>query len=343
MTRLELDVKSGSTKILIGESLDRIDDLVNASRVVVVTDSRVGELYRDLLRYFRRVEIGVGENSKTISSVEKIFDYFLEQKIDRTSFVLGIGGGVVTDVTGFAASTFMRGVKFGFVPTTLLAQVDASLGGKNGVNFRSFKNMVGVIRQPEFCLVDFDFLATLPKKQIISGMAEMVKSGAISDVALFDYIEDNYHDILSLDRDKLSESVSATIRVKMKFVQEDELESRERMKLNFGHSVGHAIEKVTNLPHGYAVSIGMVAAARLSVTKGLLHSVESDRIENLVRKIGLPNEVRAERAEVLKAIAVDKKSDGESINMILLSGIGSAVIRKIRKEELKNVLKEVCN
>jgi len=342
MTLVEINGKSGHSKVMIGESFDHLDGLTAAERVVVVTDSTVGRLYGELLKRYETVEIGIGEKTKTITTVKKIYDRLLEQGIDRTSLVVGVGGGIVTDITGFAASTYMRGVRFGFVPTTLLAQVDASLGGKNGVNFKGFKNMIGTIRQPEFCLIDFNFLGTLPREQIISGVSEIIKCGAISDEGLFSYVENNRDGILSLDFSKLKEAVSSTIRVKMKFVQEDEMESKERMKLNFGHTVGHAIEKVAKIPHGYAVSIGMVAAARLSTSRGLLSARELDRIETLLKNIGLPTEISANKEELLQAIAVDKKSAGDWINMILLSRIGNATILKIRKEELKDVLQGVC-
>ena len=342
MNRVELNARNGSTRILMGDSLSYLSEQVGRERLVIITDSDVGKLYRNRLDGYDSIEIGVGERVKTLSTVKTIYERLVEMKVDRYYFIVGMGGGLVTDIAGFSASTFMRGIRFGFIPTTLLAQVDASLGGKNGVNFQGFKNMIGTIKQPEFCLIDFSFLETLSTKQILSGMAEMIKCGAISDKGLFEYIEGNHKDMISLDKSRLEKAVESTIRVKMNFVERDELEGGERMKLNFGHTVGHAIEKVTGIPHGYAVSIGMVAAARLSKTKGLLASGQLDRLEMLLRDIGLPTKIRADYEELVEAISMDKKSAGDSINMVLLSKIGSAAILKIPKEELRETVKEVC-
>ena len=332
----------GDSRTLMGNSFKRLPELVSKDNFVVVTDKKVGDLYKDQLADFRFIKIGTGERSKTLRTVEGIYEYFLEQKVDRTSYVVGLGGGLVTDVTGFAASTYMRGIRFGFVPTTLLSQVDASLGGKNGVNLRGLKNMIGIIKQPEFCLIDFNFLNTLPREQIISGMAEVVKCGAISDKNLFEYVEINCEEILDLNESKLEHVVSSAIAVKMNVVRQDEMEKGERMKLNFGHTLGHAIEKVTGIPHGYAVSVGMVAASRLSNAKGLLGRDELDRIEELLKRIGLPTRIDADVEEVFGAMSSDKKGAGDSVNMILLNGIGSSAIVRIQKEDLRKSIEGVC-
>ncbi len=339
---VELNAKSGTTKILMADSFERLVELIGEERLIVITDRNVGRLYEDRLKAYDRIEIGTGEKAKTLDTVRTIYEKFLDHKVDKSFFVVGVGGGIVTDVTGFTASTYMRGIRFGFVPTTFLAQVDASIGGKNGVNLKGLKNMIGTIRQPEFCLIDFSFLKTLSREQIISGMAEVVKSGAISDRRLFEYVEGHHREIVSLDEQKLERAVASTISVKVNFVERDETENWERMKLNFGHTIGHAVEKVAKIPHGYAIGIGMIAAANLSTARGLLPSEESERIKTLLSNIGLPTGIEADCDEVFEGISMDKKSLGNSINMVLLSRIGSATIVKIRKEELKRTLQEVC-
>ncbi len=234
------------------------------------------------------IKIGLGEGIKTIETVQQIYAELLEYEADRSTSIIGIGGGVVCDITGYVASTYLRGVRFGFVATTLLAQVDASVGGKNGVNFKGFKNMVGVFNQPEFVLCDMNLLTTLPQQEVACGFAEIVKHGAIGDVALFEYLEANYAKALSLDKDVIAKVVYDSVKLKATVVNQDEREQGERKKLNFGHTFGHAIEKTTAVPHGVAVSLGMVVASQLSVQKGLLLSTEAERIKVLLQNMRLP-------------------------------------------------------
>lgn len=342
MNSIELNAKSGTTRILVAESFGQLPNLLDHRKVIVITDSNVGRLYEERLEDYEKVIIGIGEEGKTLTTVKSIYQKFLESKVDRTYFVLGVGGGIVTDVTGFSAATYMRGLQFGFVPTTLLGQVDASIGGKNGVNFNGFKNMIGTIKQPEFCLIDFTFLNTLPREEVISGMAEIMKCGVISDRNLFKHLENNHREIMSFRRPELEKAVTSAISVKVKTVKIDETENWERMKLNFGHTVGHAVEKVSKIPHGNAISIGMIAASRLSLSKGLLTIDEFERIKTLLVKLGLPVRIRADSEEVFQAISNDKKRRGGSINMVLLAGIGNATIIRTDKDELKGVLQEVC-
>ena len=182
-----VDVKgrTGSSTIRIGASLDHLAGFVPEGKAVIVTDSVVGEHYRDRFPPYETIEIGTGEKTKTLNTVQDIYRKLMDLEADRSTFLVGIGGGIVCDVTGFVASTYMRGIEFGFVSTTLLSQVDASVGGKNGVNFLGYKNMIGVFNQPEFVLCDLDLLKTLPEKEILCGMAEIVKHGAIGDADLF--------------------------------------------------------------------------------------------------------------------------------------------------------------
>ncbi len=343
MSTLELHANSGSTKVVFADSWEFLMSLKNGPRMTIVTDENVMKTYNDKMDGFDTVVLEAGENSKTLESAERIYDKFLEYDVDRSSLIVGIGGGTVTDATGFVAATFMRGVPFGFVPTTLLAQVDASIGGKNGLNFRGFKNMIGTVKQPEFCVVDFSFLKTLPSDQMISGMAEVAKCGVIMNRRLFEHVERNHARIISLETQSLETAVSEAISSKISVVEMDERDGGERMKLNFGHTVGHAIEKVMGLPHGKSVAIGMAAESRLASYMGLLPITDVDRIERLLERLGLPTGCRANGSEVFEAIGKDKKSSGEFIRIALPETIGRGSIHKIDKEELRYAVDEVCS
>jgi 3-dehydroquinate synthase len=262
----------------------------------------------------------------------------MEMGADRGTFILGIGGGIVCDITGFAASIYLRGLTFGFISTTLLSQVDASVGGKNGVNFDGYKNMVGVFNQPDFVICDIDMLKTLPEKELLNGCAEIVKHGAIADKDLFAYLEKNYQGIFNLNINVIEKVVYDSIMIKSEIVNRDEREKGERRKLNFGHTIGHAIEKVIGISHGEAVGIGMVVAARLSEKKGLLTSEDMVRIETLLGNLKLPTEISTDPEKLFEAMTKDKKREGDSIHFVLLEGIGQAVIEEISIKELKAVL-----
>jgi len=283
----------------------------------------------------------MGEEIKTIETVQQIYTELLDHEADRSTFVVGVGGGIVCDITGYVASTFMRGVRFGFVATTLLAQVDASVGGKNGVNFKGYKNIVGVFNQPEFVLCDMNLLATLPEQEIACGFAEIVKHGAIGDVALFEYLEVNFAKALALDKEAIGKAVYDSVKLKAAVVNQDEKEQGERKKLNFGHTFGHAIEKTTAVPHGVAVSLGMVVASQLSVKKGLFPSTEAERIKALLQNMGLPVKLEIDRKSVIDALKKDKKREGQEIHFVLLDRIGRAVVEPIALEELEAVVAEL--
>ncbi|VVB98401.1 3-dehydroquinate synthase [uncultured archaeon] len=288
MRTLKIEGKTGTSEIVLGESISNLAKYCEGSETVIITDRNVRALHGASFPKAEIIEIGIGEHNKTLKTVEGIYEKFLELGLDRSSCVAGIGGGIVCDVAGFAASTYLRGLKFGFAPTTLLAQVDASIGGKNGVNFKGYKNLVGTFRQPNFVLCDFEMLKTLPPRELRNGFAEIVKHGAIADAQLFSYLEENCKNALAIHRTAIEKIVYDSLMVKSRIVSLDETEKGERRKLNFGHTFGHAIEKTTGLPHGEAISIGMVAAARLSAAKGLLASKEADRIESLLKALGLP-------------------------------------------------------
>lgn len=343
MKTLEIHGSTGPSRILVGEDMRNADKYFPDRRqIIIITDTNVRNLYQKDFPDAPIIEIGTGEGIKTLETVNEIFRQLLEMEADRSAFILGIGGGIVCDITGFAASTYLRGVDFGFVSTTLLSQVDASVGGKNGVNFAGYKNMVGVFRQPDFVICDMNLLKTLPEKEILCGFAEIVKHAAIADSAMFGWMETHWEKALSLDTDAIEKLVHDSVRIKSGIVNQDEKEKGERRKLNFGHTFGHAVEKITKIPHGQAVSIGMTVAAALSVRRGYLKSEDADRIRTLLTNLKLPTRISLDREKVLDALKKDKKRKGDKIHFVLLRDIGEAIVEEIRIKELEDVIHDMC-
>ncbi|MGE0083489.1 MAG: 3-dehydroquinate synthase [Desulfococcaceae bacterium] len=343
MKTLEIHGSTGPSRILVGENIrNAVSYLPDKAQVIIITDSNIRNLYHKDFPDAPVIEIGTGEGIKTLETVNEIFRQLLEMEADRSAFILGIGGGIVCDITGFAASTYLRGVDFGFVSTTLLSQVDASVGGKNGVNFSGYKNMIGVFRQPDFVICDMNLLKTLPEKEILCGFAEIVKHAAIADSAMFGWMETHWEKALSLDTDAIEKLVHDSVRIKSGIVNRDEKEKGERRKLNFGHTFGHAVEKITKIPHGQAVSVGMAVAAALSVRRGYLKSEDADRIRILLTNLKLPTRISLDREKVLDALKKDKKRKGGSIHFVLLRHIGEAIVEEIRIKELEDVIHDMC-
>lgn len=304
-------------------------------RLFIITDRNVFRLYG---RKFPDAEavivIGTGEKIKDLDTVSDIYRKLLEKGADRRSFLLGIGGGVVCDITGFVASTYMRGMDFGFVPTTLLAQVDASLGGKNGINLNRFKNIVGVIRQPKLIFQDTSFLKTLSDQEYKSGVAEIIKHAIIKSPSLFKFLETHSGDILRRKPSAINRLIRDSIKIKMGIVKKDRLDNGQRMLLNFGHTYGHALEAVSRnkITHGEAVSIGMAFSARLSFLRGYTTLRDVARIEKLISKFGLPVSLSSKRINLnalLSAIEKDKKRERKKIDFIFIRGIGKAFIGEL--------------
>ena len=338
METITIETTSGPSRVLIAERLENLQRYLPTTKPIIVTDVNVGKLYPLDAIAGGVITIGTGEAKKTLDTVQEIYAQLLSIRADRSAFIVGVGGGMVCDITGFAASTFMRGVRFGFVATSLLAQVDASVGGKNGVNFQGYKNMVGLFHQPEFVICDLEVLKTLPAREVSCGLAEIVKHAAIADADLFDYMEKHAESILALDREAIEKLVLRSVEIKSAIVSRDETEQGERRLLNFGHTFGHAIEKVSGVSHGEAVGMGMALASALSVKKGLLSEQEDRRLRNLLKSLQLPNKFSASPQKIWDAIDKDKKRAGDRVHFILLAGMGNAVVEPIAIEELKEML-----
>ncbi len=335
MTSFEIRAAFGRSTVMVGAVGGELERLIGGREVVAVTDANVRRLHGGFFDDLRTIVIAPGEASKTLSVVEELYGRFIGLGLDRSSFVLGVGGGVVTDLTGFAASTYMRGLPFGFAATTLLAQVDAAIGGKNGVDYAGAKNMVGVIRQPEFVLADPMFLRTLPPEELRCGLAETVKSALVADPVLFEFLEARIEDVAGLDEDAVTRAVGGAILVKAAIVEADEREGGERRKLNFGHTLGHALEMLMGLRHGEAVGIGMVLAARISEARGLLSGGAVQRIEALLERAGLPVRAEFDAKAVIEAVRRDKKKRRDEIDLVVLTGLGHAEIIRIPYHQLE--------
>lgn len=324
--------------IMIGENLDNLGKYIPVERPIIITDTNVRQCWGKYFPPGDVITIGTGEKIKTFDTVRYIYEQLLKLEADRSSFIIGIGGGIVCDIAGFVASTYMRGVRFGFVSSTLLSQVDASVGGKNGFNFGGYKNIVGVFNQPEFVICDLNLLKTVPQKEILSGLAEIIKHGAIADKSLFIFLEENRDQALALDLAVIEKLVYDSVVIKSEIVNQDEKEKGQRRKLNFGHTFGHAIEKTTKVRHGEAVSAGMVLASELAVKKAALAEKDSNRIADLLGKYGLPVRLEYDCHAVLETLKMDKKREGDRIYFVLLSEIGNAYVEVIAIKELEALI-----
>ena len=316
-------------------------------KVCIITNPTVAGLYLEPVQAalgragFKTTQILVpdGEEYKELRSLSAIYDQLISERFERSSSVLALGGGVIGDLAGFAAATFLRGIPYIQVPTTLLAQVDSSVGGKTGINHPEGKNLIGAFYQPRLVLVDLAVLQSLPRRELLAGLAEVIKYGIIEDPALFRLLEEKLDSFLALDKELLAEAVATSCAIKAKVVEKDERESDYRSVLNFGHTIGHALESLTgyqSLLHGEAIAIGMVQAAILSAKEGACDGESVQRIRRLFQAAGLPTEIPADikTAELVKRMELDKKSAGGKIKFILCAGIGKTRFHWFSPEEI---------
>jgi 3-dehydroquinate synthase len=328
------------SQVIVGETLPVLSELLPTDRrVIVITDSNVYALYGEVIDNWEHIVITTGEEHKTLATVEQLYLRLIEMGADRRTYLVGFGGGIVTDVTGFVASTYMRGVGFGFVATTLLAQVDASVGGKNGVNVGGYKNMAGVFNQPDFVLCDTGVLATLPVREFRAGMAEMIKAGVIADSVLFEIFERNTPEELLADSTLLGRAIMAALRVKARIVEADERETGERRKLNLGHTIAHAVEKLSRTyNHGEAVAIGLVSVADIAMRLGELSLAERDRIIAVIQRSGLPTHTNIPPTDIMTALSRDKKVEQGVLWLVVPRTVGDVVVRRVSFTHLSELL-----
>ena len=333
--KYDINIKDRS-RVVVGNVGELLPTLLPHKRVVVVSDTNIDRHYHSLIEPYDHVLIGLGEASKTLLTLDAIYRRFIELGVDRSCFVLAIGGGIVTDVAGFAASTFMRGLEFGFISTSLLGQVDASVGGKNGVNVEGYKNMVGTFTQPKFVICDVDLLRTLSPREFRTGLAEIIKAAVIADAELFEMLEQADFSTLQRDSDTMSEMVYRAIKVKADIVERDERESGDRRLLNLGHTLAHAIEKSSSkFNHGEAVAVGLAMIAEVAVNRDMLAVADKERIVALLERAGFALEPPVEVRTLLKAVKRDKKAEGDSIHVVFPLGVGNCCVEKMPIEEFK--------
>lgn len=340
------DSFSGLASALKEAKLDR-------KKICIVTDTNVAPLYEEALLVSLEklnAEISVftfsaGEENKNLDTVQKLYETLIQKGLDRKSLLVALGGGVVGDLTGFAAATYLRGIPFVQIPTTLLAQVDSSVGGKTGVDFLKYKNMVGAFHQPSLVYMNLSTLKTLPSKEFSCGMGEVLKTGLICDKDFFEFICASKNEVASFDLSVISKMVRRCCEIKASVVERDPKEQGERALLNLGHTIGHAVEKQMNfqLLHGQCVGLGLLAAAFISMNRGLLSKDEYEIIRNSCSSYDLPLSVKSlNPEEVLLATKKDKKMENGSVKFILMDGIGKTFIDKtVTDMELLSGIKEI--
>jgi len=343
MQPLNIDLGERSYDIFIGPNLlakagEFFSQVLQPSRIVLITHPFLFQLYGEkIFSGFKNqgwatdvVEVSEGETAKTLKRVEIIYDRLLALKCDRKSVLVALGGGVIGDLVGFVAATYQRGIPFVQIPTTLLSQVDSSVGGKTAVNHPKGKNMIGAFYQPRLVIADLNTLQSLPKNEFRAGLAEVIKYGIIYDANLFNYLEKNTEKILQMDKECLAHIIKTSCAIKAKVVEKDERENHYRMILNFGHTLGHAIEALTNYSrfiHGEAVAIGMVCAARLSYHLRKCSEETPRRIKELIKKCGLPTDFPDLDAQaIIESLYYDKKTTNNKIKFILVKEIGEIEI-----------------
>ncbi|PUZ30320.1 3-dehydroquinate synthase [Chitinophaga costaii] len=322
----------------LGATLANLGTFTDPQRSVLLVDENVNRHYAAALEGWKKIIVPAGEDHKNMAVVGQLIDQLAALEADRKTTLVGVGGGMTTDVTGFVAAIYMRGVPFGFVPTTLLAQVDASLGGKNGVSQGMHKNLLGTIRQPAFILFDYTLPSTMPPAEWHNGFAEIIKYACIQDAALFEYLETHVDQALHGDVAVLQYLVECSVNTKTRIVLEDEFETGIRRWLNFGHTLGHAVEKLEHIGHGEAVSIGMVAASRLSEIKKGLPPAQTQRLIRLLQAYQLPVALTSDKKAVYDIFRLDKKREKDFIHFVLLESIGQATTEPILLTELQQLL-----
>ena len=315
-----------------------LEKLVSKEKAVIITDENLFAKHQRKFKGWNTIVLKPGEAYKVQQTVDVVIDQLIAFGADRSTTLIGVGGGVITDMTGYIAGVYMRGIKCGFVPTSILAMVDASIGGKNGIDVGLYKNMVGLIRQPQFLLYDISFLKTLPKSEWQNGFAEIIKHACIKDAAMFKLLQNNTLSKFKKEPALLATLIQRNALIKTKVVLKDEFEQADRKLLNFGHTLGHAIENMYELSHGQAISIGMTYATLMSVQIKGFNNAEA--VIGLLAKYGLPTFADFDKKKAFKTLQMDKKKNANGINYILLQKIGKGVIQQLLFTELETILQQ---
>lgn len=357
MAELRVELGDRSYSIVIGADIlkglgERLKGFGFSRSITLVSNPTVHGLYgkivedslKDANFSVSSIIIPDGEEYKNLLWASNVYGELLKQRLDRASALIALGGGVIGDITGFVASTYMRGIPFIQVPTTLLAQVDSSVGGKTGVNHPLGKNMIGTFYQPKLVCADVEALKTLPRKELLAGIAEVIKYGVIWDEDFFEYLKNNRDKILNLEKDALEHIIKRSCAIKAEVVSKDERELGLRAILNYGHTIGHAIETVTGYTaylHGEAVAIGMNIEAELSALLGYLNDSDAYRIKSILTLYGLPSELPSgmNAESMLSAMKIDKKALAGEMRFVLPDKIGSVKMEKVSADKVSEVLR----
>lgn len=338
MKKIKYQFSRSLVDCYIDASFKDLDKIVDREKAILITDENIFLSHKSKFKKWNVITLKAGEQYKIQATVDAVIIQLIAFETDRQSILVGIGGGVITDLTGYIASIYMRGIRFGFVPTSLLSMVDASIGGKNGIDVGEYKNMVGVINQPSFLFYDLSFLKTLPDAEWSNGFAEIIKHACIFDSKTFSVL--SQHNISKLKRNRalLREIILINIKLKSGVVKKDEFEMGDRKLLNFGHTLGHALETQYELTHGQAISLGMMFASWLS--EKILGFKDTGLIEKVLTNFGLPTKASFDVKKVFKILRMDKKRINKDMNFVLLQKIGMSVVHKITVDSLQAELTE---
>jgi 3-dehydroquinate synthase len=332
MTKKTFHFHNSAADYYFAARFSRLKNLTDKKNSILITDEHVFSCHEKKFRDWNTIVVKAGEAHKVQATVDAVIEQLIGKGAGRGTTLVGVGGGVITDLTGYIASIYMRGIPFGFVPTSLLAMVDASIGGKNGIDTGVYKNMVGTVRQPAFILYDINFLSTLPEKEWRNGFAEIIKHAAIGDQAMFRQLEKNGPAYYRKRKKELEMLIQRNVLFKTRIVQQDEFEKGDRKLLNFGHTLGHALENQYGLSHGEAIAIGMAYAALLS--QKINGFKKAQQVKALLESYHLPVHAEFDRDKVIEVLKMDKKKTRNGIHFILLEKIGKALIREIAVEQL---------
>jgi len=325
-----------STDYYLAYGFSHLKKITDPKATVLITDENVYNAHVKRFKGWNTIVLKPGEEYKVQATVDAVIEKLIEMEADRKTTLVGVGGGVITDLTGYVASVYMRGLRFGFVPTSILSFVDASIGGKNGIDVGVYKNMVGIIRQPSFILHDMIFLNSLPQVEWENGFAEIIKHACIKDVAMFAELEKNTLKTYRGRQKSICELIQRNVLIKTRVVQKDEFEKGERRLLNFGHTIGHALETQYELLHGQAIAIGMTCACHIS--EQLTGFKQTERVVMVLEKYNLPTYASFNKQKVFDVLKMDKKRESKEMNYVLLERIGKGVVKTIPLRQLEKII-----
>lgn len=339
MKKLRYKFSNSSVDYFIAGGISQLKKIVDQKNSIILTDENVFNYHEKLFRGWNTIVLKPGESTKVQDTVNAVIEELIELEADRKTTLVGAGGGVITDLTGFIASVYMRGIPFGFIPTTLLAMVDASIGGKNGIDVGVYKNMVGIIRQPQFILHDLVFLNTLPQNEWENGFAEIIKHACIKDASMFRELENNSIKSYQARKKTACNLIERNVILKSRVVQRDEFEKGERRLLNFGHTLGHALENQYEVSHGQAISIGMAYSSVIS--EKIAGFKDASRVARLLLQYNLPTFAEFDHQKIFGVLKMDKKREKKEMNYVVLEKIGKATVKKIPLSQLEEIFSDL--